>query len=96
MAGTGSSIQSDNIPRTLTNREIGLMNFISLGGGYKQAADRFGCSESNIKKTVARAIRHLGARSKDHAIRLWLEGARGIQKDTFPQQDVSATNSTNL
>jgi DNA-binding NarL/FixJ family response regulator len=57
----------------LTNREIELMDYVSQGFSYKQAADHFGCSESNIKKTVARAIRHLTARSKDHAIRLWLE-----------------------
>ena len=77
-----------------TKREIEVMDFISQGWGYKQAADRFGCSASNIKKTVARAIRHLGARSRDHAIRLWLEGGRGVQKDTFPPADDSVRNFT--
>jgi DNA-binding NarL/FixJ family response regulator len=79
----------------LTVREIAVLDYISRGGIYKQAAEHFFCSESNIKKTMARAISHLNARSKDHAIRLWLEGARGVLKDTFPPRDDSGRNYTN-
>jgi len=65
----------------LTARAIQVLDYISRGGIYKEAAEHFCCSESNIKKTMSRAIRHLNARSKDHAIRLWSEGARGVLKD---------------
>jgi DNA-binding NarL/FixJ family response regulator len=95
VADVGTKRVLTNELNPLTNREMEVMDFISLGWGYKQAAHHFGCSESNIKKTVARAIRHLAARSRDHAIRLWLEGVRSVPKDIFSRPDNSATNSTN-
>lgn len=43
-----------NAPQTFTTREIEVLDFVSRGHLYKQAAGHFACSESNIKKTVAR------------------------------------------
>ena len=95
MAETGPLNPTEHACPRLTARETEVLDYISRGGIYKQAAEHFCCSESNIKKTMARAISHLNARSKDHAIRLWLEGLRGVQKDTFPLQDDSGRNYTN-
>ena len=81
------------LPGLLTPREIEVLDYVSTGGIYKQAAEHFCCSESNIKKTIARAIRHLNAKTKAHAIRLWLDEARGVPKATFHLRDYSGKYS---
>jgi len=95
VAESGALESAKQASHELTAREIQVLDYISRGGIYKEAAEHFRCTESNIKKTMARAISHLNARSKDHAIRLWLEAVRRVQKDTFPPTGSSDTNYTN-
>jgi len=94
VAESGALESAKQASHELTAREIQVLDYISRGGIYKEAAEHFRCTESNIKKTMARAISHLNARSKDHAIRLWLEAVRRVQKDTFPPTGRSDTNYT--
>jgi DNA-binding NarL/FixJ family response regulator len=70
VAETGLLWPAGHARPKLTARETEVLDYVGRGGIYKQAAEHFYCSESNIKKTMARAISHLNARSKDHAIRL--------------------------
>ncbi|PYJ96032.1 MAG: hypothetical protein DME23_21890 [Verrucomicrobia bacterium] len=63
--------------RSLTAREIQMLEYMAEGLLYKEIADRTGVSESAVHHMQSHIFKKLGATNKIEAIRKWKEAGRG-------------------
>ena len=79
MEGRDSSAKSpaaDDMPDTLTRRELEVLRTLANGSGNKEIADQLGISDNTVKFHIARIMAKLGAHSRTEAVAIGMR--RGL------------------